>query len=349
MDGTRRVATLSGCGELTVEERPMPGPGRGEVLVEVAASLLSPGTEGTIIRNRRDDPDPSAEPTPIGYQNAGRVRETGDGVDRFEPGDRVACLGAGYAYHADHVVVPVNLCVDLPEGVSFEEGAFTNLGATALHSVRRADPEVGAAVAVIGLGIVGQLVGQISRIAGCRVLGSDLLDFRVELAKDSGFDRAGSVSGEAFVEAAEEFTRDRGLDGGFLCIGGDGTDAFRDLVAAMQEAPDTHTMGWIVVAGGLELAIDFPASLGNIDIRNAARSGPGYHDPAWERGDEYPDGHVRWTARENLEKLVEWIDDGRLETAPLVTDRYPLSRIDDAYEQIMARPDESLGVIVRPE
>ena len=95
-------------------------------------------------------------------------------VRDLAPGDRVACGGGDYAVHAEIDHVPGNLCVRLPDGVSFEHGAFATVGAIALHGVRQADARLGERVAVIGLGLVGQLAGQLLRAAGCTVVGIDL-------------------------------------------------------------------------------------------------------------------------------------------------------------------------------
>src|SRR5207248_8930269 len=67
----------------------------------------------------------------LGYSAAGVVVESGS--DEFAPGDRVACAGAGYASHAEVIAVPKNLVVKIPEGVSFDEAAFTTLGAIAMQ------------------------------------------------------------------------------------------------------------------------------------------------------------------------------------------------------------------------
>jgi len=71
---------------------------------------------------------------------------------RIQVGDRVACAGAGYASHAEVISVPKNLCVQLPNEVSFEEGAFGTLGAIAMQGVRLAEPTLGEAVVVVGWG-----------------------------------------------------------------------------------------------------------------------------------------------------------------------------------------------------
>lgn len=346
MAETGRVAVLDGSGEILVEERTVPEPDAGEVLVDVEASLLSPGTETSMIASRRETPEERA-PFPIGYQSAGVVAATGDGVTDLAPGDRVACMGSGYAPHADYGAVPRNLCVELPDGVSFEEGAFCHLGATALHALRRGDVEFGEHVAVLGLGIVGQLTARLAQLAGCHVLGTDLLDPRVELADRFGIDRV--VGADADLrDVAAAFTRSYGVDCGFVCFGADATEAFGALHDAMVESADGHAMGRVVVVGGTRMDLQYSASMGNVDVRNAVRTGPGYHDPDYERGERYPAGFVTWDTQRNLQEVLRRVDAGDLRVEALVTDRYALDDVADAYDRILDRPGESVGVVVEP-
>ena len=118
----------------------------------------------------------------VGYSAAGIVIETATDVTDFRAGDRVACAGTGYAAHAEVISVPRNLCVHLPESLSFEEGAFGTVGAIALQGVRLAGPTLGESVVVIGLGLVGQITVQLLKANGCRVFGIDIDETRLQLA-----------------------------------------------------------------------------------------------------------------------------------------------------------------------
>ena len=85
--------------------------------------------------------------------------------------DRVACGGGEYANHAEIVYVPATLCVPVPDGVGLDEAAFATVGAVALQGVRQSGATLGDRVAVIGLGLLGQLTVQLLRAAGCEVGG----------------------------------------------------------------------------------------------------------------------------------------------------------------------------------
>lgn len=343
----RKVAAIDGKGRFHVIEEPIPEPKPGQVLIEVAASLISPGTELGGIARRRENPT-DAPPRPFGYQNAGTVIRLGEGVDRFAVGDRVACMGGGFAQHATHAAVPVNLTVPIPEGVSFEEAAFCHLAATALHAVRRAEPAFGENFAVSGLGVVGQLAVQLARLSGTHVVGLDRLPKRLDVAKACGADAVFNVAEEDPVPLVAAFCRGHGLDAGIIAFGGDGTEALEQLYAMMKPAPDTHRWGRIVVVGGITVTVTLADRLGNVDIRSSARPGHGYHDEAWEHGADYPAVIVKWTTQRNLEECLRSIAEGTLKVEPLISDVFGLDEAPAACEKIVASPADTLGVVLKP-
>ena len=343
----RKVAAIDGKGQFAVIEEPIPEPKPGQVLIEVAASLISSGTELGGVPRRRENPS-DAPPRPFGYQNAGTVIQLGQGVARYKLGDRVACMGGGYAQHATHAAVPVNLSVPIPDGVSFEEAAFCHLAATSLHAVRRAGPQFGENFAISGLGTVGQIAAQLARLSGTHVVGLDRFAKRLDVAKANGADAVFNVAEGDPVPRVVEFCRGRGLDAAIIAFGGDGTEALKQLYAMMKEAPDGHRWGRIVVVGGATVTLGLAASLGNVDIRSSARTGPGYHDDAWEHGDEYPDVIVKWTTQRNLEESLRAMAEGTLKVKPLISDVFPLAQAPAACEKIVSSPADTLAVILRP-
>lgn len=345
----RRVLARSRKGRLKVIDESVPQPQAGELLIEVEASLISAGTELGGVRppepgdNAAEDEGESWRS--FGYQNAGTVIAVGEGVTQFAPGERVACMGAGYAVHGTVACVPVNLAVRLPANVSFEEGAFVALAATALNAVRRAEVVLGEFALVMGLGLVGQLTAQLCQIAGVHVMGSDRFEMRREIALANGMERAVGPD-ESLVAAAQEFTRGYGMDAAFLCFGGDGTEAFRQVVSVMKRAPDTHVYGRVVIPGGATVTHAFGASLGNLDIRSAARTGPGYHDRAYEVGGDYPPVFVPWTTKRHLEELVLWMAGGRLNVRSLITRRVSLEEAPEACYELVRSPQSGLGLLI---
>ena len=158
----RLIGALDDTGHGCVISQPMPELKKGHVLVKVHASLISPGTE--LGQAKKTRIDKSLKPTkvmPFGYQNAGEVIALGEGVTDFKIGDRVSCMGAGFAQHANYAVVPQKLCCLMPDNVSWEEGAYVHLVVTSLNAIRRLQPEIGEYLLVVGMGIVGQFAARI--------------------------------------------------------------------------------------------------------------------------------------------------------------------------------------------
>jgi predicted dehydrogenase/threonine dehydrogenase-like Zn-dependent dehydrogenase len=364
--------------EISVSEVPAPKLLAGSVLVRTAASLVSAGTERAssefagknLLQKARMRPDLVREvlskisrdgllstistvrnrldqPSALGYSSAGTVVAIGEGVTDINPGDRVACAGAGHAVHAEFACVPRLLVARIPsEAVTFDEAAFTTLGAVALHGVRNAGAKLGDIVAVIGLGLLGQLTVQILKAAGCCVLGMDISAERAELALRLGAD-AVSTSSSGFHD---------------LCLqhsGGHGADAV--LIAAQSASNDPVNLAGavarnraVVVAVGT-VAMDIPRRFfyeKELDFRVSRSYGPGRYDSAYEqKGIDYPIGYVRWTETRNMEAFLKLLADRKLDLRPLITHRFPVARAHSAYDLITGKThDPFLGVlIVYPE
>lgn len=348
---TRQVGAIDSSGHGCVITQEMPSVGKGTVLVEVYSSLISPGTELSSARAARlNPPVESSVPTPFGYQNAGIVIEVGEGVNDFKPGDRVACMGAGYAQHTDYAVVPKNLCALIPDNVDFKEAAFAHLAMTSLQAIRRGQPELGEYLLVVGLGLVGQMAARLGQIAGMYVMGWDTIQFRTEIAKKWGIEDAVVVGSEDEISRADAFTRNLGFDMSVMAIGGDGTKALQNVQRVMKVSTDGHSMGRICLVGALSTLCQWGAGLGNLDLRCSARTGPGYHDDAWEHGEyEYPKTFMRWTTRSNMEYVLRLMSEGKLDVKALTTHILPLDEIDKAVSAHIEQPDKTLGTILLME
>ncbi len=351
-------------GETVVAEVPTPQPRPGTVLVRTAASLVSAGTERmvvdfarkSLIGKARSRPDlvrqvldkarregllTTAEaalnrldqPMPLGYSSAGTVVALGEGVTGFQVGDRVACAGGGYAVHAEYAVVPVNLLARLPDGLDFEQAAFVTLGAIALHGFRLADVQVGARVAVIGLGLLGLLSVGLAQAAGCEVLGIDLAPDRVALAQHLG---AQAVTRDGAEAATRAFSRGLGVDAVLICADTSSNDP---VELAGEIARDRAR---VVAVGAVGMTIPRKTYYEKeLDLVVSRSYGPGRYDPNYEEGgQDYPIGYVRWTEGRNLQAVVDLMAAGRLDVRPLITHRFPIERAPEAYRLIRGETGE---------
>ena len=201
---------------------------------------------------------------------------------------------------------------------------------------------------VVGLGPVGQLSAQWARVGGTHVMAWDRLPMRLEVARQTGCDRPVNVTEEDPVAAARDFTRGHGLDAGIMAFGGDGTEALKQIVSALKLSPDTHRMGRVVIVGGATIQHQFAAGLGNVDLRSAARTGPGYHDDAWEHGADYPEVFIPWNTQRNLEECVRFQMEGRVQVEPLITHRVSLADAPAACDTLVTNPGAALGVVIHP-
>ena len=358
-------------GKAEVAEVPCPAPRRGTALVRTAISLISAGTERMVVefaeknllnkarsrpdlvrqaleKARREGMLPTLQsifhrldqPMALGYSAAGTIVAVGEGLQGFQPGDRVACAGGGYAVHAEYIVVPQNLLVKIPDHVDFESASFTTLGAIALHGFRLASPQVGESVAVIGLGLLGLLTCSIAHAAGCQVFGVDRALERVTLAEKLGTPSSLRENAET---AARAFTRGRGFDVVLICADTPSSDP---VELAGEIARDRAR----VVAVG-NVGLNIPRKLyfqRELTFQVSRSYGPGRYDPAYEeKGQDYPIGYVRWSEGRNLEAIVDLMSTGRLDPRPLITHRFTIEEAPAAYELITGRRREPfLGVLL---
>jgi predicted dehydrogenase/threonine dehydrogenase-like Zn-dependent dehydrogenase len=358
-------------GETEVVEVPIPTPQRGEILVKTGASLVSAGTERTLVdfaeknllSKARSRPDLVRQimdkaqregllttieaafnrldqPMPLGYSSSGTVMGLGPAVQGLQVGQRVACGGGNYAVHAEYASVPINLVTALPDQVDFDSAAFTTLGSIAMHGFRLAETQLGESVAVIGLGLLGLLSVGIAIAAGCHVLGIDLNDSRVALARQMG--ASAYLRGQA-EEAALSFTRGRGFDAILICADSPSSDPVELAGAIARDRARVVAVG--AVGLNIPRKIYFAKEL---TFLNSRSYGPGRYDPSYEEnGQDYPIGYVRWTEGRNMEAFVDLLASGRLDVRPLITHRFPIDQAPSAYQLITGKTSQPfLGVLL---
>jgi predicted dehydrogenase/threonine dehydrogenase-like Zn-dependent dehydrogenase len=355
-------------GATEVADVPAPGGARGQVLIRSTRTLVSAGTEGMLVQfgqasligKARSQPDKVKQvlekmktdgvqatlaavsnkldqPLALGYCNVGTVLEVGRDVNGFEVGDRVVSNGK----HAEIVRVPKNLCAKVPDGVSDDEAAFAVIGAIGLQGLRLAEPTLGEAFVVTGLGLIGLVTVQLLRAHGCRVLGIDFDKRKLDLARQFGASVVDLSAGEDPVLAAEAFSRSRGVDGVII------TASTRSSEPVHQAATMCRKRGRIVLVGvtGLELSrADFYEK--ELSFQVSCSYGPGRYDTNYEeKGFDYPVGFVRWTEQRNFEAVLDMAADGRLNLAPLVSHRFAIDDAESAYA-LLSGGEPSLGILL---
>ncbi len=350
-------------GRAIVSDVPAPEVGEKNILVRVVHSCISVGTEMAGVRMsalplyQRALKQPEnvkrvlemvrdqgikatvdrvsgklAAGSPTGYSAAGEVIAIGSQVEGFSVGDRVACAGAGIANHAEIIDVPVNLAVKLPEQVSTEAASTVTLGAIAMQGVRRANPTVGETIVVVGLGLLGQLTTQILTANGCRVIGVDLDDARIDTALAQGLEIAINPGREAYVQRVIGLTDGIGADAVIVTAASSSDEIISEAMNACRKK------GRIVLVGDVGLTLkraDFYAK--ELDFLISCSYGPGRYDPVYEEGGaDYPLPYVRWTENRNMKAYIRLLEIGRIRLDGMYDTPYPIGRADEAYESLKA-------------
>ncbi len=350
-------------GETILEEIPVPQVRKGCILIKTSRSLVSLGTEKMLVEfgkanfidKARQQPEkvkqvfdkiktdgfkPTfdaisrklSEPIPLGYCNVGEVVGIGEGISEFKIGDRVASNG----HHAEVVCVPKNLVVLIPDNVSDDEAAFTVVGAIALQGIRLANPTLGETVAVIGLGLIGQLTIDLLQANGCEVVAFDFDQSKVDLANTKGI-KAFKVSEDIDAEKiALEITQNIGVDAVII------TASNKSNEVISQAAKMSRKRGRIVLVGVVGLNInraDFYEK--ELTFQVSCSYGPGRYDDNYERnGKDYPIDFVRWTLNRNFETVLKFISTGQLKVNDLITEIVDFQD----YNQIYGNISESKSI-----
>jgi 6-hydroxycyclohex-1-ene-1-carbonyl-CoA dehydrogenase len=339
-----KAAVYHGPGRpLTIEERPVPAPGPGEILVRVAACGVCHTDLHYLDHGVKTFKEP---PLVLGHEPSGTVAGCGAGASLFAPGDRVllpAVLTCGSCRacrlgrenicesmrmlgnhiegaYAEYVLAPEKDVFRLPEGVPLEEGSIiADALSTPFHAVtRRGEVRPGDSVAVFGCGGVGMNVVQVAAAAGARVVAVDISEEKLAMARRFG--AAGVVHPPTAGDPSRAVRKwsDGGVDVAFEAIG---------LPETMRQAFDAVRGGGRLVAVGFT-AKDVPLSFGRVMFREITILGSLGCRPV-----DYP-------------PLIRMVADGRLKVKELVTHRFPLERINEAFD--LLRRGAALRSIVVP-
>jgi len=358
-------------GNTILEEIPSPTVKSGHLLIETSRSLVSLGTERMLVefgksnlyQKAKQQPDKVKEvlnkvktdglkptinavlnklgqPLPLGYCNVGRVVAVGNGVEDFSIGDRVASNGP----HAEYVCVPKNLVVKIPENVTDEEASFTVIGAIGLQGIRLVNPTFGETIVVVGLGLIGLMTAQLLKANGCRVIGFDFDNQKVELAKSLGIESVNPSQGTDQVAFVNNLTNSIGADAVIITA----SNKSNEIIS--QSANMCRKRGRIVLVGVIGLDIsraDFYEK--ELSFQVSCSYGPGRYDEDYEqKGNDYPLPFVRWTEKRNFEAVLQAIASKTINVASLITERVNLDEYQKIYSN-MSGNNSIASIIEYPE
>ncbi len=353
----KQIVQNLNSGTTILEDVPAPEVKEGHLLIQTTISLVSIGTERMLVEfgksnlfaKAKQQPDKVKEvliklktdglsptinavlnklnqPLSMGYCNVGRVIAVGRGVDGFSVGDRVASNGP----HAEYVCIPKNLVVQIPDDVSDQEASFTVIGAIALQGIRLVNPTFGETVVVVGLGLIGLITAQLLRANGCRVIGFDYDEYKIELALKLGIEAINISKGIDQVAYVMDATNNIGSDAVII------TASNKNNQIISQAAKMSRKRGRIILIGVIGLDIsrdDFYKK--ELTFQVSCSYGPGRYDEQYEqKGFDYPISFVRWTEKRNFETILNAISQGQLSVAPLITEKVALENFNDIYLNI---------------
>lgn len=351
-------------GFMTVEDLPLPTLRKKGILVQNKYSLISAGTEKMTVEQGKENLLMKAYKNPdvvktvlqilqrdglvataerilgnledfktLGYSAAGIVIESAS--EKFKPGDRVAVAGAGYANHAEVVFIPENLATKIPDNVSFEEAAFTTVGAIALQGVRQADPKLGDTVAVVGLGLIGLITVHLLQANGCKVIGMDISDEALEFALKYGCDYV-LKSSRSSKDQVLALTDGYGVDSVILTAG---TSSNEPIELAGDIARERAK---VVIVGAVKA--DIPRGTyyrKELEVIMSRSYGPGRYDISYEEeGNDYPYGYVRWTENRNMRAFLELVAKEKVNLKDLITHKFELKEFEKAYNLVLGKEKE---------
>lgn len=341
-------------GATILEEVPVPMVKNGYVLIQTTRTLVSLGTErmlvefgkASLIDKARQQPDkvkqvldkiktdglqPTLEavfnklgqPLPLGYCNVGIVKEIGKGVTDLVVGDRVASNGN----HAEFVCVPKNLVAKIPDNVTDEEAAFTVIGSIGLQGIRLLNPQLGETIVVIGLGLIGLVAAELLKANGCKVIGVDFDQQKVDIANQKGIIAINPGKGIDPVKFVQETTNSLGADGVLITASTKSDDVLH------QSAEMSRKKGRIILVGVIGLNMrrdDFYKK--ELSFQVSCSYGPGRYDDEYEnKGNDYPISFVRWTEKRNFETILQAISSGGLDVKSLITEVIDLDNYQEIY------------------
>lgn len=361
-------------GKVIPMEVAMPTLDDNSVLVRVCYSFISSGTENATIKNSKQSLLNKAfkntnetiqklknviaehgisgainlsksklhQYLPLGYSCSGKVIRVGKNVKGIYVDDFVACAGSS-ATHSEIVAVSKNLVLKIQNQKFLKETSICAIGAIALQGIRRANLQIGESVAIIGLGLIGLITLQLAKLAGYTVIGIDIDQSKLDLAKKLGCDFVLNSFEDSIKNEVNYKTALYGVDATII------TAASSEGHLIDQAMEITRKKGKVVLVGDVKL--DFSRELfysKEIDFLISCSYGAGRYDSSYEKdGIDYPYAFVRWTEKRNLEFFIKLIETQKIDLSEIISAQIPFRKAQDAYEELQNK--RHLGVVLSYE
>ncbi len=345
-------------GETLLEDVPVPLVKAGCVLIQSTKSLVSLGTErmllkfsrSSLLEKARQEParvkqvfdkiktdglsttfhavfNKLNQPIPMGYCHVGKVIAVGAGVTDLQIGDRVASNGA----HAEVVCIPRNLVAKIPDNVSDKEATFTVVGAIGLQGIRLLNPMLGETIVVIGLGLIGLLTAALLKINGCRVIGIDIDEKKLDIARENGIIVINPLQNSS-EKVVLEITNGVGADGVIIAASNNTNDIIEDA------AKMTRKRGRVILIGVVPLSLprsEFYEK--ELTFQVSCSYGPGRYDADYEqKGMDYPIAFVRWTENRNFQTILSLLESKSLDLEKYVSRVVDFHNYKEVYDHLIA-------------
>lgn len=316
-----------------LENRPVPEPGKGEVLIKTHRSLISTGTELTMLTG--DFPEGSRwdlmtkYPCGAGYSNVGEVITVGPEVEEEWIGKRVATYGG----HAQYVSIGVGgLHPVLHDSVTDEQASFFAIGGIVMNGVRRAKVVWGESVVVFGMGLLGQLTAQVCRLGGARpVVAVDVAQARLRLLPEDSAIIPVNPSEEDLVAAVKEATQGRMADVAFEVTGN--PNLIADQFSVLRYA-------------GRYVVLSSPRGKTLFDFHDLCNS-PSFTIIGTHNGShpQFATHDNPWTLKRHVELFFDLVAAGEVLLDSLISHRVPFTEAPAMYDMLINDRSQAMGVV----
>jgi|APEBP8051072266_1049373.scaffolds.fasta_scaffold00926_13 predicted dehydrogenase len=360
------IQALIKNGKVSPTEVGKPNVESGMILIKVAYSCVSSGTEVSSLKNSKvnlftkvfEQPQKAVKYTrkiidgglenvlreiksvkdsftPSGYSASGQVVAVGMGVSKFSVGEVVAAAGGGFAYHAEYILVPENLVIKVDQQINLAFASTVALGGIALQGIRRADVKLGEIIAVVGVGLIGFLTIQLLKLSGAIVIAIELDNRKLELAKSIGADYLLNPLNDEIIVSVGNITGNRGCDSVLFTAATSSNKPLSDSFNILRRK------GKLIMVGvsGMQIERD-DIYQKEIDFLISTSYGPGRYDRTYEeKGVDYPYPYVRWTENRNMEEYCRVLALGLISFPDKFLKIHPVSDVQKAFLSSGDSPD----------